>query len=50
MISSADLKHVMTSIGEKLTKEQAEQMMSEADVDGKGNLNYEEFVKTILSK
>jgi hypothetical protein len=38
-LSAEDLKHVMTSIGEKLTVAQAEQMLTEADVDGKGKLN-----------
>merc|ERR1711865_1152343 len=49
-ITAADLKHVMTSIGEKLTAEQAEQMMTEADIDGSGKLNYEEFVKNMMTK
>ena len=41
VLAAADLKHVMTSIGEKLTAEQAESMMTEADVDGGGKLNCE---------
>ena len=43
VLAAADLKHVMTSIGEKLTAEQAESMMTEADVDGGGKLNCEGF-------
>lgn len=49
-ITGADLKHVMTSIGEKLTAEQADAMMTEADVDGGGKVDYEEFVKNMMGK
>ena len=49
-ITGADLKHVMTSIGEKLSPEQADAMMTEADVDGSGKVDYEEFVKNMMGK
>ena len=49
-ITGADLKHVMTSIGEKLTAEQADAMMTEADVDGGGKVDYEEYVKNMMGK
>ena len=49
-ITGADLKHVMTSIGEKLTSEQADAMMTEADVDAAGKVDYEEFVKNMMGK
>jgi calmodulin len=35
----------MSKMGEKLTKEDLEEMMKEADVDGDGQINYAEFVK-----
>ena len=44
-ISAAELKIVMTKLGEKLTDEEAEEMIRGADVDGDGQINYEEFVK-----
>ena len=47
-ISAAELRHVMTSIGEKLTDDEVDEMIREADVDGDGQINYEEFVKVIL--
>jgi len=47
-ITGADLKHVMTSIGEKLSAEQADAMMTEADVDASGKVDYEEFVKNMM--
>ena len=35
-ISAAELKHVMTNLGEKLTDEEVDEMIREADVDGDG--------------
>merc|ERR1712125_51744 len=49
-ISAAELRHVMTNLGEKLTDEEADEMIREADVDGDGQINYEEFVKMMMSK
>nr|VDD12851.1 unnamed protein product [Brassica rapa] len=42
-ISAAELRHVMTNLGEKLTDEEVEEMVREADVDGDGQINCEEF-------
>ena len=42
------LRHVMTNLGEKLTDEEVDEMIREADVDGDGQVNYEEFVKERL--
>ena len=36
MISAAELKYVMTNLGEKLSNEEAEEMVREADLDGDG--------------
>ncbi|KAL9812335.1 putative guanylate cyclase activating protein [Arabidopsis thaliana] len=49
-ISAAELRHVMTNLGEKLTDEEVEEMIREADVDGDGQINYEEFVKIMMAK
>lgn len=44
-ISASELRHVMTNLGEKLTDEEVEDMIREADLDGDGLVNYEgEFV------
>uniref|UniRef100_A0A0E0LPZ4 EF-hand domain-containing protein n=1 Tax=Oryza punctata TaxID=4537 RepID=A0A0E0LPZ4_ORYPU len=48
-ISAAELRHVMTNLGEKLTDEEVDEMIREADVDGDGQINYEEFVKVMMA-
>lgn len=49
-ISCLQLRHVMTNLGEKLTDEEVDEMIREADVDGDGQVNYEEFVKMMMAK
>ncbi|GAA5930746.1 hypothetical protein JCM21900_005682 [Sporobolomyces salmonicolor] len=49
-ISAAELRHVMTNLGEKLSENEVEEMIREADVDGDGQINYDEFVKMMMSK
>jgi calmodulin len=43
-ISAAELRHVMTNLGEKLTDEEVDLMIKEADTDGDGQVDYNEFV------
>ena len=40
-ISAAELRHVMTSLGEKLTDAEVDEMIREADVSSDGRINYE---------
>ena len=40
----------MTNLGEKLTDEEVDEMIREADIDGDGQINYEEFVKMMMAK
>ena len=40
----------MTNLGEKLTDEEVDEMIREADIDGDGQVNYEEFVAMMTSK
>jgi len=48
-ISAAELRHVMTNLGEKLTEEEVDEMIREADVNGDGIIDYKEFTKIILN-
>ncbi|XP_031271031.1 calmodulin-like protein 8 [Pistacia vera] len=47
-ISPNELTHVMMNLGEKLTDEEVEQMVREADLEGDGQVNYEEFVRMMM--
>ncbi|MBA0835446.1 hypothetical protein Goarm_007726, partial [Gossypium armourianum] len=49
-ISAAELRHVMTNLGEILTDEEVDEMIHEADTDGDGQVNYEEFVRMMVAK
>jgi len=44
-ISAADLKRVMTGLGEKLTDEDIDNMIREADPDGLGYVDFAHFLK-----
>ena len=48
-ISAGELAHVMTNLGEKLTDEEVDEMIREADVDNDGRINYEEFLTMMTS-
>merc|ERR1711997_1236936 len=48
-ISAAELRHIMTNLGEKLSEEEADEMIKEADPDQNGQINYEEFVTMMMS-
>ena len=47
-ITAQELRHVMTNLGEKITQEEADEMIGEADLDGDGRIDYEEFVKMMI--
>ncbi|KAK7258704.1 hypothetical protein RIF29_24286 [Crotalaria pallida] len=48
-ISPIELRSVMRSIGVKVTEEELEQMIKEADLNGDGLIDYEEFVRMMLA-
>ena len=48
-IDAKEIRAVTTTLGEKLTDKELEEFMKEADLDGDGRLNYNEFVKIMLS-
>lgn len=47
-ISAAELKLVMANLGEKLTDDEVNDMIREADMDGDGQINFEEFVRMMM--
>lgn len=49
LISAAELKFVMANLGEKLTDDEVDEMIKEADLDGDGQVNFEEFVYMMQS-
>ena len=40
----------MTNLGEKLTDEEVDEMLREADIDGDTQVNYEEFVRMMTQR
>ncbi|CAF1267430.1 unnamed protein product [Adineta ricciae] len=46
-ITKEELFHIVTHLGEKLTSEEAEEMMEDADIYCDGKIRYEEFVKVM---
>lgn len=48
-IDAKEIQTVTTTLGEKLTDEELNEFMREADLDGDGRLNYNEFVNIMLS-
>ncbi|XP_071825701.1 myosin light chain 3, skeletal muscle isoform-like [Apostichopus japonicus] len=47
-INSAELRHVLVSLGERLTDEEVDTLIAGLE-DSQGQVNYEDFVKLILS-
>ncbi|WAR05259.1 MLC2-like protein [Mya arenaria] len=47
-ISSAELRHILTCLGDKLTDEECDQLFQGME-DAQGNINYEDFVKNVMS-
>lgn len=40
-ISSAYLRHIMTTMGDKLSDDEVDEMIQEADMDGDGDIDYD---------
>ena len=49
-ITSLELRNGMNNLGDEYTPEEAEEMNKEGDLDNDGKINYDEFMKIILSK
>ncbi len=50
LIQTDELKHIMMTIGDKMTEDEADEMIHEADIDGDGTINYEEFVRMMMAR
>ena len=50
LISTQKLRQVMTTIGEKLSHEEVIELISHANVDLDGNINYMEFIRIVLAE
>jgi len=48
-ISVGEIKYVLTSLGEKLTEAEVDEIIKMVEVDKNGNIKYEDFIKQILS-
>lgn len=49
-ISARELRYVMLSSGEDLTEQDIQEMVLEADTDGDGYIDYEEFVRIMMNQ
>ncbi len=50
IIEASELRHLLMNIGNKLSEEEADEMVREADIDGDGLINYHELVKILITK
>uniref|UniRef100_A0A0N5AQB5 EF hand n=1 Tax=Syphacia muris TaxID=451379 RepID=A0A0N5AQB5_9BILA len=46
-ITAQEFKHFMTTMGEKFSEEEVDEIIREVDKDGDEQINYEEFVQMI---
>jgi calmodulin len=49
-ITVKEFKNVMTNLGEKLTEDELTELFKELKMEKEDNFNYEEFIKTILTR
>ncbi|XP_050075803.1 calmodulin-beta-like [Anopheles maculipalpis] len=47
-LSVEELSDVMQNFGERLTPKELQDLLAEADIDGDGRINYEEFVYMLM--
>ncbi|KAF7795470.1 hypothetical protein EIP86_006631 [Pleurotus ostreatoroseus] len=49
-IGAGELRYVLTQLGEKMTDDEVDELLKGVQVGPDGNVNYESFVRTILSQ
>lgn len=49
-IPAAELRRILTSLGRKLTDAEFDELIREEAIDGDGQINYEKFVRMMMSK
>ena len=49
-ITVAEMREAMKNLAEKFTDEEVDGLIAQADTDGDGQVNYEEFVKMMQAK
>lgn len=49
LIDATKLRNVMNGLGQKVTDEEVDDMIREADFDGDGHINYEEFLMMMMT-
>ena len=49
-INRQELGYVMENLGENMEKEEIESLINEIDIDGDGQINYEEFYMMMCTK
>ncbi|KAL5709634.1 putative calcium-binding protein cml13 [Ranunculus cassubicifolius] len=49
-VSVADLRHILTSIGEKLVAAEFDEWIREVDVGSDGRIRYEDFIQRMVAK
>lgn len=47
-IASGELKHIVTSVGEKMSERDADELIKEADPNGAGRIDYVAFAKKLV--
>lgn len=50
LVSAAELRHVMTNLGEPLTAEEVDELIGGAELNDDGTIQYQDFVRDLLSK
>jgi calmodulin len=48
LVSLSELRHVLTTLGEKMTTQEVDELLKDAKVDKEGNINYNVFVSMIM--